>query len=370
MTDRLDEEFEPNRNDLAIQRMARLALMFMNASGPISMSKLLKTIYLDEYDEPTVEDRHAAYISFTRDIKALANCGIYLKNVSTNNKNNESLWQVDPDKSWAKPTQLSLKDALVLQALCTPIAQDPNFPWQKELREALLRITRSFDAAPALVSWVCAAHESSAFTEVRRAFDLNRAVRVNYTNRAGQTKDHTLFPLGIFPQLGATYLVAADLQTSLPEEAYAPLPSQQAKLAAADKNPNLAPLSLQGQPIKTFLASSIHSAEVLVQRYLMPEDFELESYIAQIRHPYQIGTTKQRAVFVVIPGFEQSAAQELDNQMEVWENAGHTYLSVSYANEHILALWAKNSGCIPLSPDSLVEHWNQLLETTLAKKES
>lgn len=349
MSNRLDSDLTFTRNDLAIQRLARLALMLMNTREPIPTNALLEAIYVDSLEDATENELRAAKMAFTRDIAALAKCGISIKNVSTNNKNNEGLWTLDSGSDSDQATKLDLKDALVLQALCTPIAQDPTFPWHKELREALLRITRSFDAAPALVTWMHDPVDSPSASEVRRAFDLNQAVKVSYTNRQGTTKDHVLCPLGIFPQLGSTYLVAADL--------------------TADKSKDSKTIALIGQPIKTFLLSKIHAARLLDLHYRMPDDFELETYIAQIRHPYQIGTNKRFATFVVMQGFENVAAQEFDNEMEQWEHAGHTYLRIAYADEHILTLWARNAGCIPLSPDSLVAHWNQLLDTSRAAKE-
>lgn len=310
------------RDDERARRICSLALDFMNAETPLPSSDVARAHYPGLSPDSFRK-------AFSRDRTMLAACGIVI--VERKCAGDESLWEADGERSFARGAELSPTDAAALELACRPLVDDGTFPLADELRFALAKLSRAFSEE--LVA------ERSRVVQPSRTLDTLRscltertAARVTYQNARGERTERTLAPYGFFGLRGALYLVAAQLD---------------------EKDDDL----------RTFRVDRFVDARPLKgTTYSVPEDFSVEDWR---RLPFQMGPTTLDARFAVPDEREAdlrraAGAQGLFSRSEeglVW--------TVPASDAEAAASWAIAMGIRPVEPECLVEAWKRALEGVL-----
>ena len=186
------------RDDDRARRVCSLALDFMNAASPLSSSEIARTHY------PGLSP-DSFRRAFSRDRQTLASCG--LATVERRVPGEESLWEADSARSFARGAEISPTDGAALELACRPLVDDPAFPLADELRLALAKVSRAFSET--LSSARSRTRGSSrALDALRSCLAERTAACVTYVNARGETSERVLAPFGFFALRGALYLVA------------------------------------------------------------------------------------------------------------------------------------------------------------------
>ena len=290
---------EPSADERNARRMLSLAIALTNARSPWPTSRIRSDFYDDLKDA-------AFKKAFKRDRDRLEAAGVTIRECGR--VDNEALWSVDEQASYASEGGLDPDDALALDFLLLPIASDPAFPYARDLRVALAKIDRAFDGTSTAAVPPAVRKRNAFLNQVEEALLDRHPVDVDYERANGTRLTRTLLPYGLFYLNGETYLVAAEDGTDAPAHTY-----------------NLARVQ----------ALSVKASKT----YEIPEDFDLRDFI---RLPFQLGPTIYVAEFVE-PGSSERQSHRV-------------------ADESKAAAWAISEGLVPTRPASLVDAWRGRLE--------
>ena len=316
----------PNADEAMAERLATLALLFMNARHAIPTSELLATAYPDL-------SRDSAERAFGRDRARLRDCGIEV--VAARLADGTEAYEVDEDASFARAGSLTARDALVLDMACRPLLDDPSFPHASELRLALAKVNRGF-AAPTGVGGPAGATPSAAggsgpLGTVRSCLVAGHACHISYRDAAGRHTERDIAPFGLFGLRGTVYVVAAAVEGDVIDEGR----------------------------IRTYNSTRILAArERRGVRFEVPDDFYVEDFV---RLPFQIGPTTTRATMLVPTGREQDVRREVRGRGSLLRADGRLELSVDVSDVGAAARWAAALGLVPLEPGELVSAWEETL---------
>ena len=308
------------KDDDRARRICSLAIAFMNASAPLPSSEVARRFY----PELSADSFRRA---FSRDRALLAACGI---RVCEGPRGSEASWVADRGASFAGDVELEQSDAAVLEIACQPLLEDPEFPLSGDLRFALAKLTRTFAySAPAASNGT--REETRVETAVRDAVTRKRALAVTYTDAAGRSSERRLAPYGLFGLRGATYLVAARLNS---------------------------PGDVSGDP-RTYRLDRMSVAEVLEGVAIdVPENF---SAAAWRRLPFQMGRDPQTATFEIPPARRDDMRRAAGGRGMFFDEDGSLFWEVEVSDVSSAASWAVAQGIVPVGPPELVRARRDLL---------
>lgn len=321
-----NREVPLNDDEEMAERIAALALLFMNAHHPVPTATVLAETY------PTLS-RDSAERAFSRDRTRLRSCGISVRSVRL--ADGTPAYAADERSSFADGSALSARDALLVDMACRPLLDDPSFPYAADLRMALAKLGRCFDdrlGGAAARQDVDAGHGGAPCLPV--LFDCLlacHACRISYRDARGRDSERDIAPLGMFGLRGTTYVVAAAME---------------------------GPRMLEDR-MRTFNARRVRSArELRGVGFEVPEDFFVEDYI---RLPFQMGPAVCEATFLVPATRERDLRREVQASGSFSRTGRGLVLTAAVADLKAAAAWAVGEGLRPLSPEPLVGEWERVL---------
>ena len=315
--DTWNEDFvEPTEDDRTARRIVALAIALINARQPITTDRIRREFYQNLLDE-------AFRKAFRRDRVRLSASGIVVKRSDL--PTGETAWMIDEADSFVRDNPLSPEDALALDLLLLPLASDPSFPYANDLRLALAKIDRSFDASRPDPVPNEVRTRNRQVSQVEQCMAHRHAARITYTRADGSVTKRTIVPYGLFSLRSTTYLVASKLQGDSIED------------------PHIYNLDRMG-----------HVRELGGASYPIPPDFDVHDYI---RLPFQIGPTQYTASFK-IPDNRIAEVRTLVGDRGDWiQREYDCIMRANVSDETIAASWSVAQGVIPLEPESLVRAW-------------
>lgn len=313
------------RDDDRARRVCSLALDFMNAASPLSSSEIARTHYPGLSSDSFRK-------AFSRDRQTLASCGLAI--VERRVPGEESLWEADSARSFARGAEISPTDGAALELACRPLVDDPAFPLADELRLALAKVSRAFSET--LSTARSRERGSSRALDALRSCLAKRTVaRVTYVNARGETSERMLAPFGFFALRGTLYLVADRLDD--------------------DGAPT-------GDP-RTYRVDRVTAACLLPETtFSIPEGFSVANWR---RLPFQMGPTTLEARFVVGDDRAGDVERAAGTQGSFAHEGDALVWTVAVSDELAAARWAVAAGIRPLAPESLVTAWSRVLEEVL-----
>ena len=316
------EERELTGDDELARRVLSLAIEFMNAKAPIPSEAIYAQFY------PGMS-RDTAIKTFSRDRDRLAQCGIVLSK-SGSDAHDNALWSADTSLSFVQGPTLSEDEALLVDLLCLPLANDPSFALRDELRLALAKLDASF-SKPTAARVAPEASKRDRVLSVLRAGAVNqKAVKIEYEKIDGSRDERVIAPYGFFSLRGTTYCVAPRID-------------------------------VDGAPVHTYNVSRVlRAAEQPRQGFTVPEDFDVRDWL---KLPFQMGAPSFTACFRVPAERERELRKSVGaaGSFERGED-GTLLLTVDGAELEDAASWAVAEGVIPLAPPDLKEAWTKLLK--------
>jgi len=319
-------------------RRAHLATLFMRASRPLSTPEIVRQVYNNPTNlelgkmELSAESAHKA---LKRDIDALKATGLIIESAGKDD-GGHSLWQVNKNLSFTQGIDLSEEDAAFLDIACLPLLNDPGFPERDELRLALAKIDRLFDAAATGALTATVVRDSPALVAVREALNTRTALDIAYRSRGGAATVRRVAPLAFFDLRSVLYVVCAPV----------------------DDGGNVA-----AESARTYRVDRIEDAKRVARiSYEIPESFDVNGYK---KLPFQIGDERFTAAFHV----PEDRAEPLEAEMQGRGSLrpaehGRTW-AVEAADLEGAAAWAIAYGIRPLDPPELAHAWRRRLEEVL-----
>ncbi|MGN0286585.1 MAG: helix-turn-helix transcriptional regulator [Atopobiaceae bacterium] len=326
----MSEDFiELSGNDTEAERLLSIALEFENASAPLSSDYVRRNFYAN------IQSDESARKAFMRDRQKLVLCGVVISLVSKEGTN--SGWAINTEATFANPCALGAKEALTIDLACAPLASDPSFPYASDLRQALAKIDRTFDAqTPVRLTKVDSSRPSTLPT-LEQAASQHTGVQVTYQKADGSTVRRTLGVLGFYPLRGNTYVVATNLDKGCIDP-------------------------------HVYNSSRIRAAKIQkTTTYEVPDDFDIRDYI---RLPFQLGPRRYTARFSV-PSDDQWSLRVTSRGQGTFSTTKDFGLvwDVDVSSTSDAASWAISQGIRPVLPQELVADYRSLLEGTLRNAE-
>lgn len=315
-------------------RRAHLATLFLQASYPLETTEIIDQVYnnpthLELGRKPLSAD--SARRAMKRDIDALKATGLVIEAVGKT-ADGQSLWSVNRDLSFMQGIALSEEEAVILDIACLPLLDDPGFPERDELRLALAKIDRLFDATATAALTASSARDSDILVTVREALNARRALDISYTARDGSTTVRRVAPFAFFDIRSTLYVVCA-------------LIDEEGALRAGSE--------------RTYRIDRIARARRIDHvAFEIPEDFDVNAFR---KLPFQIGSASIPCSFFVpaelsaslsVASFGKGTLSPADSG-EVWE--------IEAADLDAAAAWAIAYGIRPLAPEGLVAAWRARL---------
>lgn len=330
-----DRESHLNSDETMAERLATLALLFMNTHHPVDSKYILKTLYI-QGEDPSKKEVETAKKTFDRDRKRLASCGIHIISVALSDGANA--YQVDERSSFVDSQTLSTRDAFILDMVCQPLLNDPSFPYAEDLRLALAKIDRSFQSSSTLSPqrlFKDSAPQSTfskAAATVRSSYMSLHACHIVYTDTNGITSERDIAPFGLFGLRNSIYVVAAAVENN----------------------------QINSEKMRTFNIERIRSAQELPSlSFQIPVDFDLQDYI---RLPFQIGHINCKGTFLVPDKFESDLRQIVGKAGVFYRTEQGLFLKVPISCEKSAAQWGIAWSLIPVEPASFVCIWQEMIE--------
>ncbi|WP_058270829.1 helix-turn-helix transcriptional regulator [Olsenella massiliensis] len=319
------------KDDEQARRLASLIVAFSNARGPLAGSELHRRYYgslvKDSFDT-----------AFKRDRRRLGALGLVLRPVSLGG--GQAGWRADPDESFAGEQGLSDEEALLVDLVCQPLLDDPEFALRHELARALEKVDRRYMGGA--VRRRTARDDGGLTAGLLRALSERRPVEALYQDARGETSRRSLALLGAFGLHGCIYVVAQD----------------SAELAAG------APWR---ERARTFRADRFLELRAGgdAGAYEIPADFVVNAFC---KLPFQMGPRRAQARVVVPPSCDQDARGQLEagaGRRDGRREEGEVWL-VDVADLRGAARWLIGAGMTPLDPPSLLEAYRAVLREALA----
>ena len=314
------------KDDERARRIGSLALEFMNAAGPLPSSEIARHFY------PALSPESFRR-AFSRDREALLTCGIVV--VERRRPGEESSWEVDEEASFPQGAALAPLEAAALEISCQPLLDDPTFPFARDLRIALAKLTRSF-AEGLVVAPARPDSETRTTATLRECLMAHHAARIAYTDARGRESERLIAPYGFFSLGEALYLVAAQL-----DEKGAPLEGH----------------------TRTYRADRVRAASpVPAVPVEVPEDFCVDDWR---RLPFQMGAARVPCTFLV-PAERQDDVGRITRGQGALEPAeGGLVWEVGACDLTAAARWAVAQGIVPQAPPELVDATRTILEEVI-----
>jgi predicted DNA-binding transcriptional regulator YafY len=321
-----DEDRELTADEQRVQRLLSMALVFTNATRPLTTMQVNTAFYPDVEGE-TFSRR------FLRDRGQLASIGTVI--VQTQTASGDIAWQLDEASSFPGPQSLSMHDAVVVDLVCRPLMSDPTFPYPDALASALEKVDGSFDGLlPGARQEL--RRPNTAFRTLRGCFDRRQLARISYVDAAGRRSERTIATYGSFDLREHVYLVAVDMTD-------------------------------EGGPAsdpRVFRADRVSKAQpVPGSRYVVPDDFDPADYKVL---PFQIGQAAGEVAFAVPEGRVHEVRHDALGRGTWEETPNGVVLRTDVSDPQAAASWAIAEGIRPLSPETVVSAWRQLLEGVLS----
>lgn len=355
---------EPTDDEISARRVLALAIALINSRHPLTTVRIRREFYHVLSDE-------AFRKAFLRDRGRLESAGLVVLRVTT--PDGQVAWHIDEDASFADCDRISSEDALVLDCLLVPLAQDPTFPYARDLRIALTKIDRSFDGSSNVRVQPRARIRNNNLTRIEEAMTNGQVIRVSYTRADGSGLNRCLAPYGLFALNGSTYLVAAQVNevasnhgTTEGNTDSAGNTDSMTKVLTSRKTHNTSSLrntcNIVG-PTHVYNLSRVKSVRVVRSlSYRTPPDFNVEDFI---KLPFQIGATQYEATFMVPHERKQEIGARVHGNATWRESQAGLLLFADVSDEQTAATWAIAEGVRPISPASLVDAWRAILQRAL-----
>lgn len=188
----------------AVERLVNLALFFAGSRGPVTADEVRDAVfgYPPEQDEP------AFLRMFERDKDDLRSMGFAIQSDAEGN------YQLDRAATYVSAIDFSPSDLAALRMAAAAIADDPSFPFGRELRFALAKLSSRLGAAetpgPVRLADESPAEQGHAVAVLTGAAQNRKSVSFDYTNHAGEHSKREVEPYGLFLHDGRWYLVGRD----------------------------------------------------------------------------------------------------------------------------------------------------------------
>lgn len=323
---------ELSESDVQARRLLDIVLTLRGSSAPVSSSRLRELHY------PNAKDDSFRKL-FSRDRQRLALCGIRV--VRANRPPDEPLWQIDEDASFAPEGTLSAREAVVLDVACAQLAADPSFPLANDLRSALAKVDRAFDRQSPRAAGLPPADSDRRAATIEAALLDQHAVDMSYRKADGSEATRRLEPYGMFTLGGHSYVVG-------------PTVTEHESAALG--------------PVRTYRIDRIRSIrECKGVSFVIPQDFDVRDYVLL---PFQLGKPLYYGEFLNRTGSSlEYASETFDNAFVVTHRgSGELTLRAPVSDERRAAEWAIEHDLRPISPETLVKAWEDILRSSLGTK--
>lgn len=317
--------------DETAQRILNLMFIFNTAARPLSTEEIVSDSDLGYGSANRDSDKK----KFRRDREKLEERGFIIKNVQPQgaNENEESLWALDRDATFAVTGAISTDDADTLCAAIdtcvmalTPALAVPL----KHIREKVAACGQleQRDRNPSDIPDTTPAQEA-----VWSAFAARKALTFMYVNAKGEEKKRTVEIYGMFSQRGASYFCGLDSVS---------------------------------QRVRTFRTDRIAKAWNPTKPYAIPDDFNVEEHMFL---PFDFSEHEPRdATFAFpagMPASEVDAIRHHRGTVETDPRDGTWRWHVAVRDIAAAARFAlghASRGMRPKSPQPLIEAWNKAID--------
>lgn len=311
------------RDDDRARRVCSLALDFMNATSPLRSSEIARA----HYPGLSADSFRRA---FSRDRSVLAACGVVVAERRVPGE--DSLWEADHARSFARGTELSATEAAALELACRPLADDPTFPLADDLRLALAKVSRAFSETLA-VGRARELAPSRILETLCACLTDQTAALTTYVDARGRASERTLAPYGFFGLRGNLYLVAARVSED--------------------------GCTCEGQT-RTYRVDRFTAAKALRGTpFSIPEDFSVADWR---RLPFQMGAVVCEARFLVGADRLEEVRRAAGSQGSFEQEGDGAIWTVDVSDVPAAASWAVAMGIRPIAPRPLVAAWRGVLE--------
>ena len=188
----------------AVERLVNLALFFAGSRGPVTSEEVRDAVF----GYPSEQDEAAFLRMFERDKDDLRSMGFAIRSDAEGN------YRFDRVATYVSAIDLSAADLAALRMAGAAIADDPAFPFGRELRFALAKLSSRLGATetPGPVRLVdeSPAEQGQAVAVLTSAAQSRKCVSFAYTDHAGEPSTREVEPYGLFLHDGRWYLVGHD----------------------------------------------------------------------------------------------------------------------------------------------------------------
>ena len=323
-------EFDIERPiDETAQRILNLMFIFNTASRPLSTDEIISDSDLGYGSPNSASDKK----KFHRDREKLEERGFLIKNVQMEgaNENEEGLWALDREATFAVTGAISADDADTLCAAIDTcvIASTPALTVPlRHIRDKIAACghleRRSND--------VDVANASPAQEAVWSAFAARKALTFMYVNARGEEKKRGVDIYGLFTQRGTSYFCGLD--------------------------------SSSGE-VRTFRTDRIAKAWNPTKSYTIPDDFNVDEHIFL---PFDFSEHDPQDVAFsfpsTMPASEVDAIRRHRGHVELDPENGSTTWHVAVRDIDAAARFAlgfASRGMRPKAPQSLIDAWNDAI---------
>lgn len=320
----IDDYIPLTNTDKEAERLLSLVVMFENASRPIPTATVLSTVYGYCISEDTARK------AFMRDRQKLVLCGVQI--IQHSDTTGTTTWTINDRETYASnDTLLTPQEATALSIACESLVNDVAFPYANELRLALSKIDRTYDARPHTATNAAVRELTTAHQRLESAAADNHPVHITYHKADGTSIERTLGICGFFSARNNTYLVGQKLPQQIGDEPH---------------SYNLARVE------------SVHP--ITKQTYVPPSDFDIRDYPIL---PFQIGPIRYTAVFKVDPSeIDNLTVDALGKGTLFAAKDGHViHWRITVSDTNKAAAWAIAHAIQPIEPYELIARWEEIL---------
>lgn len=211
------ERTKTSASDATAQRLLNLMFIFNTTDRPLSTDEIISDSDLGYGSDVRESDIR----KFRRDRASLAERGIIIAEVSRAgaSENEESLWRLDRDRTFAEFGVITPDDAEALAAAIDEYLAGPATPLVKPLesvRRKTLEIAGGRGGSPAQDGERTRSNAGpgsaaqAVLDLVWAAFSLRRMLPFSYVNAVGAGSSRTVAIYGIFTHKGVTYITGHD----------------------------------------------------------------------------------------------------------------------------------------------------------------
>lgn len=319
-------------------RRAHLATLFLQATGPLSTPQIVDQVYNNPTNLELGKKElslDSARKSLKRDIDALKATGLIIETAGKTDEGHR-LWTVNRDLSFTQGIALSEVDAVFLDIALLPLLNDPGFPERDELRLALAKIDRLFDAAAVDALTASSVRDPEVLVTVREALNTRTALDIAYTSRDGSSRHRRVAPLAFFDLRSKLYVVCAPV----------------------DNDGNV-----DAGAAHTYRIDRIESAKRVGSIcYEMPDGFDVSAFK---KLPFQIGDEAVACTFFIPEELGAALSPTIFGKGSLSPASGGSNWEVEAACLDDAAAWAIANGIRPLAPEGLVSAWRARLKEVL-----